>query len=733
VPDVIALAGIQVPFMSSRRAAPPIRPLLVLLVAACGGGSTTGPSNGSLALEVTGLPDGVQGEVTVVGPGGFSRSVGESQTLSALGPGSYVVAAADVTDGNALYLPAPASQSVTVSGGETADAAVVYALATPSLAITVAGLPAGVDAAISVSGPGGYSRSVTASETLTGLAPGQYTVTALPVSNGSDQYTPTPSTRTVNVTGAASATVTYSTGSTAGFNLRVDGVYLVQSVQTYDRSVPLVRDRDALLRVFVTANQVNAAAPDVYVTLYADGEPIAERTIPAPGLSTPLAPDEATLNSSWNVILDRSLIQANLSIVATVDPGNLVVEGDESDNTFPASGTPLALSVRSTDPFRVMFVPVITRANGQLGNVTVANQADYLETTTRVHPIGSWDGSVHAAYTTSTSLALQSDNGNDAWTKILQEIAALRSAESGTRYYYGVVNPSYSGGVAGMGYLRHPVAIGWDRSGSRGGVAAHEWGHNWGRGHAPCGGAANPDGSYPYAGGEIGVIGYDVKNGVLRPTDSHDLMGYCDDEWISDYTYLGIMTFRGAELVSREMAGVIQPGMLVWGRIENGRAVLEPAVRVTARPNLPERPGPYRLEGRAEDGSRLFGFDFAPAEVADDPAGAKHFAFIVPMRPERATRLASLHLDGAGIGTESVQGSSEAPVVEVTRAGAGRLALRWDPGRSPMLLVRDPVTGEVLTFARGGAAEVATSRDEVAVTASGRSPRAEMRIRARGR
>ena len=181
------------------------------------------------------------------------------------------------------------------------------------------------------------------------------------------------------------------------------------------------------------------------------------------------------------------------------------------------------------------------------------------------------------------------------------------------------------------------------------------------------------------------------------------------------------------------MAAVIQPGVLVWGRIENGRAELEPALRVTARPSLPTRPGVYHLEGRAEDGSRLFGFDFAPLAIADDPAGAKHFAFVVPMRSEGAMRLASLHLEGAGVRASTAHGSTEAPVVDVTRAGAGRLALRWDASKSPMLLVRDPVTGEVLSFARGGAAEVATDGDEVAVTASGRARHAEMRLRARRR
>ena len=712
--------------MNLRRA----RALLALVAAACGGGGPTGPAAGSLSLEVTGLPSGVQADVTVVGPGGFNRRVGQTETLTGLAAGSYTVAAAGVVAGSAQYVPAPASQQVTLSGGDAASADVVYATTQRSLAVTVAGLPGGVDAAITVTGPGSYSRRVTASETLTGLAGGQYTLTALPVTDGDDQYTPSPSSQTVSVTGAAAATVTYATGGVAGFNLRVDGVYLVQSVQTYGRSVPLVADRDALLRVFVTANQVNTAMPDVDVTLYSGAEVVAELTIPAPGLTTPLAPDEATLNSSWNVILDRSLIRPNLSIVARVDAENLVSEGDESDNAYPASGTPLALQVRTADPFRVVFVPVRTQVNGRLGNVTQQNRGDYLETTMRMHPLVSWDAGVHTVYTSSAD-ALQPDNDNNAWQAILAEVAALRRAESDPRYYYGVVNPDYGGGVAGVGYIGGPVAIGWDRAASRSGVAAHEWGHNWGRHHAPCGGASNPDFGYPYDGGLTGVIGYDVVNETLRPADSHDLMGYCEDEWISDYTYLGVMNWRSAEASRRGMAAVIQPGMLVWGRIEDGRVVLEPALRVDARPSLPERPGPYRLEGRAEDGSRLFGFDFAPTETADDSSGAKHFAFVVPLRPEGAVRLASLHLEGAGTRGSRVQASSDAPEVEVTRAGAGLLSLRWDASKSPMLLVRDPVTGEVISFARGGWAEVATTRDEVSVTVSGRAPRAEMRIRAR--
>ena len=708
---------------------------IVLFLAACGGGST-GPTTGSLALAVSGLPSGVEGDVSVSGPSGFSREVGASETLSGLAPGSYTVAAAGVSVGAAVYAPSPSSQAVVVSGGDPASAEVVYAVADGALAVTIAGLPSGTDAAVTVTGPGGFTRQVTATETLSGLAPGQYTLTALPVTDGSDQYSPAPSsqTATVGASGTASATVTYSTGGTAGFNLRVDGLYLVQSVQTYSRGVALVRGRDALLRIFVTANQVNTATPDVRVSFYTNGSLTSTQTVPAPALTTPLGADEASLNSSWNIIVNQTLIQPNLSIVVEVDPDNLVVEGNEADNLFPASGTPLALDVRTTDPFSVRFIPVITKVDSRQGNVTAGNRAEYLEAAMRMHPLASYDADLRAPYTTSTNLPLQDDNGNNAWNIIVGEILTRRSAEGSSRYYYGVVNPTYNSGVAGVGYIGAGAAIGWDKASSRSSVAAHEWGHNWGRQHAPCGGAGNPDGSYPYSGGEIGVFGYDLVNETLKPTNAHDLMGYCGNEWISDYTYKGVMTFRGSESsVVSGMSEAIQPGLLVWGRIENGRAVIEPSFRITARPSLPNRPGPYRLEGRAADGGRVFGLDFAPLELADDPKGSKHFSFVVPLRPESAARVASMHLSGSGVQASVAQASSEAPTVQMTRSVAGRISLRWDASKAPMIMVRDPVTGDVLSFARGGSAEITTSRDELSLTISDRVRSRELRMRAQSR
>jgi hypothetical protein len=719
--------------MTSRHVGVRIPLVLGLFLTACSGEST-GPSTGSLALTVSGLPAGVEADVSVSGPGGFTRQVGGSETLVGLALGSYTVAASGVPVGPSLYAASPSTQAVVLSGPDPASAAVVYSAGNGQLLVTIADLPDGTAGAVTVAGPGGYNRAVTATETLHGLKAGQYTITGLPVSDGSDQYSPAPSSQTASVgaSGTAMATVNYSTGGPAGFNLRIDGLYLVQSVQTYTRGVPLVRGRDALLRVFVSANQLNTATPNVRVSFYSNGTLTSSATIPAPGLTTPLGANEGSLASSWNLVVDKAQIQPNLSIVVEVDPENAFIEGNEGDNVFPQAGTPIAMDVRTAEPFSVRFIPVKTRADDRVGKVSEATRNDFLEAASRMHPIASVDAEVSGVYTTSTSAPLQPGNENHAWNDIVEEILALRTAGTTYKYYYGVVNPSYSSGVAGVGYIGAAAAIGWDKAPSAGWVAAHEWGHNWGRDHAPCGNATNTDAHYPYSGGEIGVIGYDFGSGTLKPADSHDIMGYCDEEWVSDYTYTNILDFRSnAALVSNGMGEAIQPALLVWGRIENGRAVLQPAFRITTRPSLPRRSGPYRLEGRDAGGATVFGFNFTPFEVADDRQETKHFAFAIPLQPERAARVTSLHVAGKGVQASVSRISSEPAVVDVSRSGAGRVALRWDAAKSPMIMVRDPASGEILSFARGGAAEVETSRTDLSVTVSDQVGSRDLRVRVR--
>ncbi|MCC2958322.1 PQQ-dependent sugar dehydrogenase [Massilia sp. IC2-477] len=86
------------------------------------------------------------------------------------------------------------------------------AATTGSLAVTTAGLPAGVNASVRVNGPASYQQDLTATQTLSNLAPGSYNIAANPVTAGGITYTPSPATQSavVSAGATASATVTYA-------------------------------------------------------------------------------------------------------------------------------------------------------------------------------------------------------------------------------------------------------------------------------------------------------------------------------------------------------------------------------------------------------------------------------------------------------------------------------------------------------------------------------------------
>jgi hypothetical protein len=161
----------------------------------------------------------------------------------------------------------------------------------------------------------------------------------------------------------------------------------------------------------------------------------------------------------------------------------------------------------------------------------------------------------------------------------------------------------------------------------------------------------------------------------------------------------------------------------------NGQPVLEPAFQSTTRPSLPRGGGPYHIEARTGDGARVFALDFSPLEVADDPQGGQHFAFAVPVTLEQHARIHHLRLSGAGGVAEIAREGDGAAEVEVASAGPGRVSLRWDAKRAPMVVVRDPRSGQILSFARGGRTEVVTEAAELSVGISDRVQTREKLVR----
>ena len=82
-----------------------------------------------------------------------------------------------------------------------------------SLLLTITGLPVGVSASVTITGPASFNQTITASQYLANLPPGAYAVTANIVSQGTTTYGGTPPAQVVSVlasTMAATASVSYS-------------------------------------------------------------------------------------------------------------------------------------------------------------------------------------------------------------------------------------------------------------------------------------------------------------------------------------------------------------------------------------------------------------------------------------------------------------------------------------------------------------------------------------------
>jgi hypothetical protein len=585
-----------------------------------------------------------------------------------------------------------------------------------SLALTVQGLPSGATASIAVAGPGGYTHTATASETLKDLAPGAYSFTTSDVSADGLVYGPAQSViyATVTAGGSAAVTVAYR-----GFNLTVDNFYITQSIQKFDGSIPLVAGRDGVLRVFAKANNQNAVKASVRVRLYQGGALAKTLTIEAPSFAAPTEISEAGLGTSWNVKLDGALIQPGLSVVVDIDPATEIAEADETDNDFPASGTPQPLDVRTVPLFDMVLVPV-QQGDGSLGNVTEANKGEYVKDLFRMFPIAESKITVRAPYVTTTTLkgATPSDDGSSSWLTLLGDVEAVRVTDGRTgQYYFGIAKITHDVGIYGIAYVPGKAGLGNDylddRNLNASMTLAHETGHSMGRQHVSCGfSIANPDASYPHPNGQIGSFGMDVSQMKQFGPDTKDVMGYCSDRWIGDYTYEKVLEHR---LTTEATLGLTNrvpkvPSLIVWGRMDGRGLTLEPAYQVETRPYLPRSSGAYRLEGLDASGGVVFSISF-DGEETDSPNHGRIFAYAIPTTVAHPERLVALRLSGGGrqtvrrasSGAGAGQGLSRASL----RTGSGQRGatrLEWDAASHPLVVLRDPETHEIISLVRGGSA-----------------------------
>ena len=472
-----------------------------------------------------------------------------------------------------------------------------------------------------------------------------------------------------------------SSQTVARCDAQFSGAYLSQAVQSSRFPVPLVADKEALLRVFVTAARANNEdIPDVRASFYLGGTLTHVAEIPGKPGPVPTTLDEGSLAKSANAVIPGEIVRPGLEMVIEIDPDGTLDPGLGVTRRIPEMGRQ-RIDIRVMPVLDLTMIPLIWTLAPDYSVITaIAEMAadpknhEMLWDTRTLLPIGDLKVTAHEPVATSdghVSNSLTSYAGG-AWLHIAE---VIRVMEGGTGHYMTILSSATGGHPGGLANLGGRASF----AGFRAATIAHELGHNMSLQHAPCGTAAGIDPAYPNTDGTIGAYGYDFRDdGRLFPPHSFDLMGYCKPTWIGNYHFDKALRFRLTDENASVATATPTTSLLLWGgKDAEENPYLEPAFVVNAPPALPQSDGQYRLTGRNATHTELFSLTFdMPYVVHGD--GSSNFAFVLPVDPEWKDKLTSITLTGPG----------------------GSVTLDSDTDH-PMVILRNPRNGQVRGFLRG--------------------------------
>lgn len=338
-------------------------------------------------------------------------------------------------------------------------------------------------------------------------------------------------------------------------DLYISNIEITQSVQNLSSPVKLVANRPTVVRVYArTSKSTSVSNLQATLTAYRGSSSLGTLTLnggTAYPASTSLDSLRASSSKSFNFQLPSNWITAGtLTLVADLDTAKVIPETNEN-NLYQQ-----VAAFNSMPVLNVMAVP-IEYYDYSTGRTYPPPSTSWLdEALYRMYPVHDVNVAVHPAYHFDGNL----DNSSD-WGVLLNEISTLKDIEGqpNSTVYFGVIplldssgSSWFDGsGVVGYGWVGWRAAIGVTKATIRIGswyynipgddYAAHEVGHNFGRLHAPCG--VTGESSYPYSGGIIGQYGFQVSQlptQIVVDKNWTDIMSYCDNQWVSDYTYTGL-------------------------------------------------------------------------------------------------------------------------------------------------------------------------------------------------
>jgi hypothetical protein len=238
-----------------------------------------------------------------------------------------------------------------------------------------------------------------------------------------------------------------------------------------------------------------------------------------------------------------------------------------------ATGTPLpslaGMPVRTVTFSRAVPLRMrLVRLRYTMGNPSVTHEPGATDVALieswlrRAYPIARLE--LTTTTTTATPAAPFSAAQINAQLIAMRAVDVLTGTDARTHYYGMVADGGFfmRGLASGIPQTAQPGTVasgptgpstfGWDSDGSYGDwYGGHELGHTIGRFHVEfcgaVGGAAYPfpdgqlsDAGEAFVGIDVGDAGLGLPMRVMGGVDAHDVMSYCDDQWLSSFTYGGV-------------------------------------------------------------------------------------------------------------------------------------------------------------------------------------------------
>lgn len=472
-------------------------------------------------------------------------------------------------------------------------------------------------------------------------------------------------------------------GPPPGPDMHVDAIEVTQAIQDLNNSVDLVAGKRTYVRVHASSP---ANVPDVFATLsgrrgFIQLAPILNPGNPGSDITVRTIPDRGQINDSfWFELPSSWTIAGNLTLTARLDPNGAKFDPDTSDNIQS-----ITVNFKDTPPLRLRLVNVQYTSGGN--TYLAANfHLDSLESwLRRAYPINSLQVSRQTfVYPTNGLPNVDTLHG---WLALIKLFRILFNGEDGRVVYYGVVDD-------GGGFMRGKAADipstiaagpagtdtwGWDFDGSYNDwYGGHEIGHTRGRYHAEFCGAADGAG-YPYTGGRISpsltgntaIYGFDITTRAIYGPSWKDVMTYCDNQWVSDFTYEGIRSYlvgSGMSSVSALEKVSADEFLAVMGLadLESNTANLESVYKIaqSAAVELPE-PGEWELALVDGSSTDLAVYPFQPDLLTDAEESPGMPAVIAEILPWAAGAVrVEIRRQGALIASRDA--SANAPSVNLT-------------------------------------------------------------------